>query len=140
MHIKTYQNRATSQGFTLVEIMVALGVGMIVIASALELFSHAASASFTVTQRAEMQQNARAAINNIQYDLRTTGTSMPQGGIALPTGGTLGNSLFGCGTTQCYVNTNNYPGQVFYSLLPNTGAGITITGRQSDSITMAYVD
>src|SRR5277367_109577 len=97
---RTRTNRARNYGFTLVEIMVALGVGMIVIASALQLFSNAANASFTVTQRAEMQQNARAAINNIQYDLRTTGTSMPQGGIALPTGGTLGTSLFGCDTTQ----------------------------------------
>src|SRR5271155_1044986 len=143
---RTNNDRCKStSGFSLVEIMVALGVGMIVIGSAMLLFSTASKMSFTVSQRVEMQQNTRAAINNITYDLRTAGTAMPQGGIPLPSGAGISNTSFACSTAPCtppsaagngYVNTNTFPGQMFYSLVPNTASGITITGRPSDSVTM----
>jgi len=141
MEPRTDHDRAASHGFTLVEIMVALAIGMIVIASAMSLFSDAANAAFTVTQRAEMQQNARAAINNIAYDLRTASTGMPQGGIPLPTGGGLPATKFACDASPaCYVANNTFPGQILYSIVPNTAGGPVITGRNSDSITISYVD
>jgi prepilin-type N-terminal cleavage/methylation domain-containing protein len=135
-----HYRRETAKGFTLVEVLVAMALGMIVIAAAMSLFSDAANATFTVTQRSEMQQNARAAINNIAYDLRTAGTGMPQGGVTLPTGTSIPATKFGCDATTCYVTNNTFPGQVLYAVTSNTGGGPTVTGRSSDSITISYVD
>ena len=50
-------------GFTLIELMVSLAVGMIVVGAAVKLFTQGVAATFVVSQRAEMQQDLRAASN-----------------------------------------------------------------------------
>src|SRR5437879_7212972 len=98
----------TQRGFTLVELMVASFIGVLVIAVMTSLFKTGMDATFTVTQRAETQQNMRAAIELMTKDLGLAGAGLPSGGLQLVTGGTL--SKFACDQTgTCYVPNNTYP-------------------------------
>ena len=50
----------SQSGFTLIELLVASSIGLIVILTMTSLFKAGMDATFTVTQRAEVQQNMRA--------------------------------------------------------------------------------
>ena len=52
----------SQRGFSLLELMVASIIGLIVIMAMTQLFRMGMNATFTVAQRAETQQNLRAAI------------------------------------------------------------------------------
>ena len=76
------QRRRTNRGFTLVELMVSMAVTLIVLGTALTVFKKSMDAATTVTAKAEMQADARAAINGIVRDLSQAGSGgMPWGGI-----------------------------------------------------------
>ena len=74
------------RGFSLVELLVALTLSLLIMGSVMELFRQGVNASSVSRQRAEMQQNARVALNLMSQDLSMAGTGFPQGGIQLPTG------------------------------------------------------
>src|SRR5438445_13515195 len=76
------QRRRTNRGFTLVELMVSMAVTLIVLGTALTVFKKSMDAATTVTAKAEMQANARAAINGIVRELSQAGSGgMTWGGI-----------------------------------------------------------
>ncbi len=140
------------RGFTLLELMIASAVGLVVIAAMTSLFKIGMDATFTVTQRAETQQNMRAAVELMTQDISLAGSGLPSGGLQLVTGGTV--SKFGCNQTgTCYVPAGTYPASgggvpnFMYGIIPgfNTGvqAGAVITaapGQVNDSITSIYCD
>src|SRR5215813_10203320 len=100
------RRRSSQQGTTLIELLVALAVGLIVLGSAVMVFRQAMIATDLLTQRAIMQQNARAGINQISHDLSMAATGLPAGGIGLPNGGS--HAEFACDSTTCYVVNNTY--------------------------------
>ena len=68
-------------------------------------------ATFTVTQRAETQQNMRAAIELMTKDISLAGSGLPSGGLQLADGRHA--SLFACNQAGvCYVPANTYPNNV----------------------------
>ena len=67
----------SQRGFTLLEFMVASAVGLIVIMAMTQLFRMGMNATFTVTQRAETQQNLRAAIELMTKDISMAGAAEP---------------------------------------------------------------
>src|SRR5882672_11046772 len=71
-------------GFTLVEIMIAIAVTMIALATAVLLLRDSTRANSNVTQTADMSDNMRAGLNLIVQDLIQTGTGIPTGGISIP--------------------------------------------------------
>jgi len=71
-------------GFTLVEIMLAIAVTMIALATAVLLLRDSTRANSNVTQTADMSDNMRAGLNLIVQDLIQTGTGIPTGGISIP--------------------------------------------------------
>ena len=71
---------SASGGFSLFELIVSMGLGMVVLAGALVLTSQAVGISDMVTQRSEMQQNGRVAINMMARDLSLAGTGFPSDG------------------------------------------------------------
>src|SRR4030088_490906 len=71
-------------GFTLVEIMIAIAVTMIALATAVLLLRDSTRANSKVTQTADMSDNVRAGLNLIVQDLIQTGTGIPTGGISIP--------------------------------------------------------
>jgi hypothetical protein len=76
------------------------------------LFKTGMDATMRVTQRAETQQNLRAAIELMTKDLSLAGAGLPSGGLQLTTAGL---SKFACNQTgTCYITGDTYP---------NSGAG-----------------
>jgi prepilin-type N-terminal cleavage/methylation domain-containing protein len=139
---RTIQNH----GFTLVEMLIAMAMGLILIAAATQLFSQALNATFLISQRAEMQQNGRAAVGLLSQDISLAGAGMPTGGVQLPTG-TGNNPIYGCDQLKCYVAGAApagiaYPTQHLDGIVPSPGAGLPMSagGANTDVITIAYAD
>src|SRR5579871_2457975 len=88
-----------ARGFSLLELLVAMAMALILVAGAARLFNSALTGSFTTTQRAEMQEDVRAAQNLMARDISLAGSGLPNGGVGLPNGGS--NPVYGCDGTQC---------------------------------------
>ncbi len=139
-------------GFTLLEMMVSLALGAIVLASAGQIYIQGVSATWTVEQRAEMQQDFRAASNMLTTDLSLAGAGLGNGvAIALPSGTT---PKYGCDQTgACHLNVGattavagTYPLKggtpYLYGLIPgyNIGPILNTTQGNTDAITVIYTD
>lgn len=142
------QKRNTRSGFTLLELTIAMAVGLVVLAAIVSLFRIGMNSTFLVTQRAETQQNMRAAIDLMVKDINMAGAGLPSGGLQLPTGGGATAAHFACdqGGT-CYVPTNVYPGNYMYGIIPGYNNGVQGGGtvpaapaKINDSITVIYAD
>jgi type IV pilus assembly protein PilW len=130
---------SSQQGATLIELIVAMAAGLIILASAVSVFRQAMIATDLLTQRAIMQQNARAGINQISHDLLMAATGLPAGGIGLPNGGS--HAKFACDSTTCYVTNNSYPNDRMYALTPGPGKGVNAeNGSPTDVLTIVYAD
>jgi prepilin-type N-terminal cleavage/methylation domain-containing protein len=149
----------TSRGFTLLELMAAMIIGVIVIGAATQLFKSGMDATALITQQADMQQNTRSALNLVARDVSMAGSGLPAGGVSLPYGTGSVPSKFGCDqTAACYVVGNTYfSGTVggstvtnhMYGLQPGPNNGIKAgswtstvpaTGAGADSVTSVYLD
>jgi len=133
-------------GFSLVEMMIATALGTTVLGAAVSIYIQGVNATWTVTQRAEMQQDFRAASNILKNDLSLAGAGLGQGAaIPLPTSTTV--PVYGCDQTgACYINSTSvaYPvssGTPFvYGLLPGYGKGPTVNSMSTDAVTVVYTD
>lgn len=127
-------------GFSLLEALVAIFIAGIIFAAASTLVVKAFNMTDLVLARAEMQQDARAAINSITRDLSLAGTGMPVGGLQLPAGAGSTLSLHGCSGGTCYLKNNTFGVQnhLFYAW-PDPGDNNVQQGVP-DSITIAYID
>jgi len=134
-------------GFSLLELLISMALGLIVIGAAVQLFKKAMDSTRLVLQRAELQQNMRAAIEMMTKDVSLAGSGIPSGGIQLPTGGLP--SKYGCDQTgTCHVLNNNYPnGNYMYGVIPGFNSGVeggavvpSAPGAVDDSITVVYAD
>jgi len=139
------------RGFTLLELMVSMALGLIVMAALASLFKTGMNSSMMVTQRAETQQNMRAAIDLMVKDIGMAGAGLPSGGIQLPNGaGWNGLSKYGCDQTlTCHVTAFNYPaGNYMYGIIPGYSNGVESNAvipaapapAINDSITSIYCD
>jgi prepilin-type N-terminal cleavage/methylation domain-containing protein len=145
-----FQIRKTTRGFSLIELLLAMALGLILLASVTTLFKNGMDASRMVSQRTEMQDDVRAAVNMITKDVSLAGSGLPPGGVALPFGpGNNGPSLYGADQTgKIWVNPSTYPGNFMYGLIPGPLAGmerlgvaaIPATGQTADAITSVYAD
>ena len=146
--------RRSQKGFTLLEALIGLAIGSIVLAAATMMLKKAFDVTFILTQRAEMQQNARAGMNTLMRELSLAGSGgLPVGGVQLPVGGgkagVTSPSLFACDSTLCYVKNNNFgPKNYLYYVNPNPSTYYVpgnpgppgIVGITPDSVTLAYID
>ena len=82
----TIQLRNPRHGFTLMELVVSMALGLLVLAAMASLFRTGLNSVMLVTHRAETQQNMRAAIDLMVKDISMAGAGLPSGGIQLPTG------------------------------------------------------
>ena len=105
------QIKNPKRGFTLLELMVSMALGLIVMAALASLFKTGMNSTMLVTQRAETQQNMRAAIDLMVKDIGMAGAGLPSGGIQLPNGaGWNGVSKYGCDQTLvCHIPAFTYP-------------------------------
>lgn len=146
-------DRSTNResGFSLLEMTVAMALGTIVLGAAVQLYSQGVAATWTVSQRAELQQDFRAASNLLLKDLSLAGAGLGNGAaIALPTSATL--PVYGCDQTgACHLGIANSTAATFptqgttpylYGLIPGYNAGPTINTPPgpTDVVTVVYTD
>lgn len=141
-------------GFSLLEMTIAMALGMIVLAASVQLYSKAVGATWLVTQRAEMQQDFRSATNILTKDISMAGSGLGNNvQIALPSGAGTQIPIYGCDQTpRCYINGGGvaYPTQLvsgvnvpyLYGLMPGWRFGPTIraSAGATDVITVASAD
>ena len=146
-----------ARGVSLIELLVAVTLGLIVLAATTQLFKNGMDATLLVSQSSEMQQNVRASLNLVAKDVSMAGSGLPSGGLALPysTGATA--SLFAVSSAQAWLANNTYPTGVvggvavsnfMYGIIPGAGNGlelggpttISATGAGADAITVIYAD
>ena len=77
--------RVSLKGFTLLEMLIAMALGLIVLGAAVQLFTNAVDGTFLVKQRSEMQQNGRAAVGFMSQDITLACSGMPKNAQHLPT-------------------------------------------------------
>lgn len=92
------QSKSRNAGFTLIELMLAMGVTMILLYMAVEIFRDATYSNQVVSQTADMSDNLRAALNQIQGDLIQAGAGIGPPGINIPYTSN-GSTTSPCGTT-----------------------------------------
>ena len=95
--MKTTQHKS-NHGFTLVELMIAMGVTMVLLYATVTAFKDAQTTNQVVTQSADMTDNLRAGLNIIVQDVQQAGTGIPTGGVPIPFTSN-GSSTSPCGTT-----------------------------------------
>jgi prepilin-type N-terminal cleavage/methylation domain-containing protein len=144
------QPRNPRHGFTLVELVVAMALGLLVLAAMASLFKTGLDSVMLVTQRAETQQNMRAAIDLMVKDISMAGAGLPSGGIQLPTGNGASFSNFSCDQGGiCHVPAFNYPNNNYmYGIIPGFNNGVEANAIVAaapppiinDSITVIYSD
>jgi prepilin-type N-terminal cleavage/methylation domain-containing protein len=147
-------SNSSSRGFSLIELMMALALGVVITAAAVKLYSTGMDATWVVQQRAELQQDLRAAEGMLLKDISLAGaglTQLPGESIPLPYSTT---PTYGCSAGPvCPPNgALNYPciggacGAAFpptlYPIMPAYQKGITPPGSvtPSDIITVVYSD
>jgi prepilin-type N-terminal cleavage/methylation domain-containing protein len=143
----------SQRGFSLLELMISMALGLIVMAAMAGIFKTGMNSTMLVTQRAETQQNMRAALDLIAKDISMAGAGVPTGGIQLPTGGPASLSKLACDqTSACHVPTSTYPTtptwNYLYGIIPGYLNGVEANAvipaapapAVNDSITVAYAD
>jgi prepilin-type N-terminal cleavage/methylation domain-containing protein len=134
-------SRKSGNGFTLVELLIAMLVTLIILAAAVQLFKQSLQTSDLTVRRSEVQTEVRAALNQIERDLSQAGTGVPLGGVAIPSAATGGvDPNFACDSSQCYLGANvPFTQGVLYKVTPGDAIGPNIT-EPSDAIKITYVD
>lgn len=141
-------------GFTLLEMIVALAIGMIILAAALELYTRALDMSYITQQRAEMQLDVRAAQNMLVKDVSLAGSGLNAGGVALISGTGVtkpiypypglngGNCSLPLPTRSCLLYPTNAGSNYLYWLIPGNANGAIISAARgaTDTITVVYAD
>ncbi|HTP69067.1 MAG TPA: prepilin-type N-terminal cleavage/methylation domain-containing protein [Dongiaceae bacterium] len=145
-------------GFTLVEMMIAMGITLVILYAAVATFKDATQSNTLVTQAADMTENFRAGLNSIELDLQQAGTGIPLGGINIPytSNGSTSNpcsstvainrpKLGGmttfppCNSTLPAVEPGNMLGPAITAADATTGTA-TNPGSITDEITILYAD
>jgi prepilin-type N-terminal cleavage/methylation domain-containing protein len=141
----------THRGFSLIELMVALALGLLITGAAVKLYTTGVDATWVIQQRAELQQDLRAAEDMILKDISLAGaglTTLPGESVPLPNGA-AGSPVYGCSAGPvCPPNgAVNYPnigggGPTLFPIMPGFQLGIKPPGSttKSDLITVVYSD
>jgi hypothetical protein len=90
------QKKTKQAGFSLIELLVSVGVTTVILGATLLAFKDAANTQRGVAYSTDMNDNIRAGLNLIQQDLILAGTGIPTGGIPIPN---TPNSTGTCNTT-----------------------------------------
>jgi prepilin-type N-terminal cleavage/methylation domain-containing protein len=148
----------SSRGFTFIEMMISAAIGLAMVAAAAQLYSKALTVNLVTSQRAQLQQDFRAAANLLQRDISMAGAGalgqqgLSTSAVGLPAStGTL--PVYPCTalTTCDYVNSLpvTYPVNptgstipYLYSIIPGYDLGITVNAAQgpTDIITVVSAD
>src|SRR5215469_350390 len=71
-------------GFTLIELMISMGVTLVLLSAAVAAFRSAQQTNQIIAEGADLSENLRAGMNMMQLDIQQAGTGIPTGGIPIP--------------------------------------------------------
>lgn len=150
--------RKRQQGFTMIELLVAMGVTVVVLLGAVLAFRESVQVNSNVTQTSDINDNLRAGMNFMVQDMIQAGTGIPTGGIAIPNT----QDAAGCNTSAPIKRPFGPPPAIITFqgpnaitpgcnvILPAVEPGPTIgpiiastdgtTAPQSDIVTLLYAD
>jgi prepilin-type N-terminal cleavage/methylation domain-containing protein len=132
-----------AEGFTLLELLVAIAVLSIIVAATLSTLTNAVHATEAVSLMADTQQNLRAGLNYMARDLLQSGEGITQGGITIPnTGGVSALNRPGPGTPAVSFGTFNTAWTALPAIVAGYQIGPTTTtsGVGTDMVTVLYAD
>src|SRR5271156_5789239 len=135
-------------GFSLIELMVAMSILIIVVAGATAVIVQAQRVTSGIALEADLQQNLRAGMHFIVRDLMQAGEGIPQAGIIIPNTAAGVSAVNRPGTATIFPNTFTVlppvvPGSQLGSIVTtvNPANGATLTGGfNTDIITVLYED
>jgi prepilin-type N-terminal cleavage/methylation domain-containing protein len=140
--MKTMRTSDRQAGFTLIEMLVAMGITLVLVIATLSVFDSATRANEAGTQLANMNQNLRVGMNLMVRDFLQTGQGIPTGGVPIPNG-------VGAGAIN-RPNPPNWAALAFpgtYTTLPAvaTGPGLgpsnaSTLGVATDIVSVLYGD
>jgi type II secretory pathway pseudopilin PulG len=143
-------------GFSLIELMVAMFVLIAVVAAATGAIIQAQHVSEGVALEANLQQNLRAGMHFIVRDLTQAGEGIPAAGISIPNSAAGVSAVVRPGTAAASIFESSSVPPVTYTVLPpvipgstlgsvvttaNPSTQATLAGAfNTDVITILYVD
>src|SRR5260370_6288258 len=120
-----------ANGFTLIQAPIATVVTVIILGAVVGVFKSTSDTNRVTLLRADVQQDARGALNLINRDLSQASAGVPPSGIPVPP-----KALFACGPTTCYLGGVTYPNDILSPVTPDG----TIGASGPSVITIAYLD
>ena len=129
--------RRREAGYSLVELLVAMGITTLVMGATLAGLSDAVRASDTLLQLTSMNSGLRAGMDLIVRDLLQTGSGLPKGHVILvPSGGELLRRPGPPTTTYTLpASTLSMP-----AVVPGAGLGPVVNGVATDMISILTAD
>lgn len=153
--MKLHKNKKQA-GFSLIELLVSVGVTAVILGATLLAFKDAANTQRGVAYSSDMNDNLRAGLNLIQQDLILAGTGIPTGGIPIPniTGGTCATGPTSSTNRPVLTGTLTFPvcNTALPAIEPGSAQGPLITAPDAvagnpsnpnsftDMITVLYAD
>jgi hypothetical protein len=125
-------------GFTLVELMVASGAAMVLLAATFTLMGSIFDSNSTMTLVLETQHKVRVALNELAREVTRAGTGISSAGITIPNGNN--SSAIPRAGSGLGLGNLATPNNVLSILVPGDGVGPTISGVATDAITVVTVD
>src|SRR6202051_3525249 len=112
--------RQSPQGFTMLELLVAMAVTIVVGGGAVLLFSNSMETSNRTLRYCEVQTEARGPVSQMTRDFSQAGTGVPLNGIPIPSVTSGGaNPNFACDTTRCYTGADiTFTQGLLYKITP----------------------
>lgn len=135
----TTARRERQSGFTLLELLVSMVIVLVVTGGALTAFTSALKANETITQKLQMNDQLRIALDLMVRDLIQTGQGLPTTKvITSPSGGGATAVRRPSPPTMSYlfpVGTTEFP-----AVVTGDAEGLTLNGLLTDTITVFYAD
>jgi type II secretory pathway pseudopilin PulG len=127
----------TEAGYSLVELLVAMGITTVIMGATLAGLSDAIRSNEAVLQMTTMNNGLRAAMDLMVRDLLQTGSGLPKGHVILtPSGGALIRRPGPPGTAY----TSSAADLSIPAVIPGAGLGPVINGMATDMITILTAD
>jgi len=131
------RHRAGDRGFSLIELMIAMGLTMVIMAVTMTGLSDALKANDLVVNVTTMNNGLRLAMDLMVRDLLQTGSGLSKGHVVqIPSGGSLIKRPGPPGTAYTRPATE----LAMPAVIPGAGLGPTINGVATDIITILTAD
>ena len=126
-------------GYTLVELLVSMGIMSLVMAATMTTVSNAVKANDTVLQMSGMNNSLRVAMDIITRDLLQVGSGLPKSHlISVPNGGPATPFRIPGPPGSTFTSVAGDPD--VNAVIPGPGLGPTINGQATDTISVLTAD